>query len=174
MRTPFPKSWHHLHLTVMWRPCFINHNLAILAGRVTTWAKFWKSGLKKMEDFFDLAHCLEANKSMMGRFKPKKSAKLWWQDHCRENALHPMNATWEYTKMQLCKNYQARTIELRGSTSFCIVYKRRTLLMFFINFLKILNYAPPGTTQEAKVAIFYPNSTLLLTQGSNPFFFYFF
>ena len=45
--------------------------------------------LEKMEDYFDLALSSEANKAMMGRFKLEKSAKLWWQDHCRENALDP-------------------------------------------------------------------------------------
>ena len=45
--------------------------------------------LKKMEDYFDLAHSSKENKAMMGRFKLDKSAKLWWQDHCRENALQP-------------------------------------------------------------------------------------
>lgn len=34
--------------------------------------------LEKMEDYFDLAHSLEANKVMMGCFKLEKSAKQWW------------------------------------------------------------------------------------------------
>ena len=74
--------------------------------------------LEKMEDYFDLAHSLEENKALMGRFKLEKSAKLWWQDHCRENALQPANTTWDYISTQLSKNYQSRTYRIECLNEF--------------------------------------------------------
>lgn len=68
-----------------------------------------EDSFEKMEDYFNLAHSSEENKAMMGRFKLEKSAKLWWKDHCKENALHPSNVTWDYLSTQLSKNYQSRT-----------------------------------------------------------------
>ena len=62
--------------------------------------------LEKMDDYFDLAHSTNENKAMMGCFKLEKSAKLWWQDHSCESTLDPANATWEYIRTQLIKNYQ--------------------------------------------------------------------
>ena len=55
-----------------------------------------KDWLEKMEDYFALAHSFKENKAMMGQSKLKKLAKLWWQDHCRQNDLDPNNATWDY------------------------------------------------------------------------------
>ena len=43
--------------------------------------------IEKMDNYYNLAHLLEEHRSMMGRFKLEKSAKLWWQDHCRENNI---------------------------------------------------------------------------------------
>ena len=68
--------------------------------------------LEKMDDYFDLTHSLEEKKAMMGRFKLEKSAKLWWQDHCRKSALDPANVTWEYIQTQLIKNYQNCTYRI--------------------------------------------------------------
>ena len=39
--------------------------------------------IEKMDDYYDLALSTKENRAMMGRFKLEKSAKLWWQDHCR-------------------------------------------------------------------------------------------
>ena len=62
-----------------------------------------------MDDYYDLAHSSAENRAMMGQFKLEKSVKLWWQDYCRENDLEPADATWEYLRTQLQKNYQNRT-----------------------------------------------------------------
>ena len=43
--------------------------------------------MEKMNDYFALAHSSAINQAMMGRFKLEKSAKLWWQDQCRENGV---------------------------------------------------------------------------------------
>ena len=111
--------------------------------------------LEKMEDYFDLALSSVANKAMMGRFKLEKSAKLWWQDHCRENALDPSVATWEYIKTQLSKNYQSRTYRIERLNEFLDCSQGKdTLEVFYQRFLKLLKYAPAGMTQEAKVARF--------------------
>ena len=77
-----------------------------------------KEWLEKMEDYFDLGHSSEENKAMMGCFKLEKSAKLWWQDHCRENALQPANTTWDYISTQLSKNYQSRTYRIERLNEF--------------------------------------------------------
>ena len=77
-----------------------------------------KEWLEKMEDYFALAHSNKENKAMMGRFKLEKSAKLWWQDHCRENHIDPGNATWEYISTQLAKNYQSHTYKIKRLNKF--------------------------------------------------------
>ncbi len=111
--------------------------------------------LKKMGDYFDLAHSSEENKAMMGRFKLEKSSKLWWQDHCRENGLDPGNATWDYIKTQLSKNYQSRTYCIERLNEFLDCSQGKdTLDIFYQRFLKLLKYAPAGMNQEAKVARF--------------------
>ena len=74
--------------------------------------------LGKMDDYFDLAHSTNENKAMMGRFKLEKSAKLWWHDHCRKSALDPANATWDYIRAQLIKNYQNRTYRIERLNEF--------------------------------------------------------
>ena len=108
-----------------------------------------------MKDYFDLALSSEANKAMMGRFKLEKSAKLWWQDHCWENALDPTFATWEYIKTQLCKNYQSRTYQIERLNEFLDCSQGKdTLNVLYQRFLKLLKYAPAEMTQEAKVARF--------------------
>ena len=103
--------------------------------------------LEKMEDYFDLAHSTEENKAMMGRFKLELSAKLWWQDHCREHALDPAAATWEYIRTQLCRNYQSRTYRIERLNEFLDCSQDKdTLDTFYQKFLKLLKYAPPGMT----------------------------
>ena len=57
--------------------------------------------LEKMDYYFELAHSSERNKAMMGRFKLEKVAKLWWQGHCRQEAMDVANVTWQYIKDQL-------------------------------------------------------------------------
>ena len=111
--------------------------------------------LEKMEDYFDLAHSSEENKAMMGRFKLEKSAKLWWQDHCREHALQPANTTWDYISTQLSKNYQSRTYRIERLNEFLDCSQGKdTLDVFYQRFLKLLKYAPAGMNQDAKVARF--------------------
>ena len=56
---------------------------------------------EKMDDYYDLAHSLEENRAVMGWFKLEKSAKLWWQDHWRENNLEATKISWEYLRTQL-------------------------------------------------------------------------
>ena len=82
---------------------------------------------------------------MMGRFKLEKSDLLWWQDHCRENALQPANVTWDYISTQLSKNYQSRTYRIERLIEFldCLQGKD-TLDVFYQRFLKLLKYAPAG------------------------------
>ena len=92
---------------------------------------------------------------MMGCFKLEKSAKLWWQDHCRETGINPNNATWEYISTQLSKNYQSRTYKIERLNEFLdCMQSKDTLEKFYQRFLKLLKYAPPGMTQEEKVARF--------------------
>ena len=62
--------------------------------------------IKKIDDYYNLAHSLEENRAMMGRFKLEKSTKLWWQDHCKENNLEAINVNWQYLRTQLQRNYQ--------------------------------------------------------------------
>lgn len=110
---------------------------------------------KKMEDYFDLAHSSEKNKAMMGRFKLEKSAKLWWKDHCKENALDPGNVTWDYLSAQLSKNYKSRTYRVDKKNEFLdSVQGQASLDIFYQRFLRLLKYAPLGMDQEAKVARF--------------------
>ena len=52
--------------------------------------------LEKMDDYYNLAHSSEENRAMMGRFKLEKLAKLWWQDHCKENNLEAVDVSWDY------------------------------------------------------------------------------
>ena len=105
--------------------------------------------LEKMDDYFALAHSNEENKAMMGRFKLEKSAKLWWQDHCRENHIDPGNATWEYISTQLAKNYQSRTYKIERLNEFLdCTQGKDNLDKFYQRFLKLLKYASPGMTQE--------------------------
>ena len=52
--------------------------------------------IEKMDDYYDLAHSSKENRAMMGRFKLEKSAKLWWQDHCKENGLEAADVSWDY------------------------------------------------------------------------------
>ena len=92
---------------------------------------------------------------MMGRFKLEKSAKLWWQDHCRESALQPANTTWDYISTQLSKNYQSRTYRIERLNEFLNFSQGKdTLDVFYQRFLKLLKYAPTGMNQDAKVARF--------------------
>ena len=72
------------------QPCYFSGEGDDVGKQLEEW-------LENTEDYFALAHSNEENKAMMvGRFKHKNSAKLWWQDHCRENHIDPGNATWEY------------------------------------------------------------------------------
>ena len=57
--------------------------------------------IEKMDNYFDLAHSIDVNKAIMGRFKLEKSAKLWRQCHCRQNHINVATVTWEYIKDQL-------------------------------------------------------------------------
>ena len=110
---------------------------------------------EKMEEYFGLAHSSEQNKAMMGRFKLEKSAKLWWKDHCKENALDPDNVTWDYLSTQLAKNYQTRTYRIDKLNEFLdSIQGKDSLDLFYQRFLKQLKYAPIGMNQEAKVARF--------------------
>lgn len=104
---------------------------------------------EKIEEYFDLAHSSEENKAMMGRFKLEKSAKLWWKDHCKENALDPGNMTWDYLSTQLAKNYQTRTYRIDKLNEFLdSVQGKDSLDLFYQRFLKQLKYAPAGMDQE--------------------------
>ena len=110
---------------------------------------------ERMEDYFDLAHSSEENKAMMGRFKLEKSAKLWWKNHCKENAIDPTNVSWDYLSTQLSKSYQTRTYHVDKINEFLdSVQGEDTLDIFYQRFLKLLKYAPAGMDQEAKVARF--------------------
>ena len=109
-----------------------------------------------MEDYFALAHSFEEeSKAMMGWFKLKKLAKLWWQDHCRQNYLDPNNATWDYISTQLSKSYQTCTYRIERLSEFLDCSQGKdTIDIFYQRFLKLLKYAPLGMSQEAKVARF--------------------
>ena len=61
--------------------------------------------LEKMDDYYNLVHSSKENRAMMGRFKLEKLAKLWWQDHCKENNLEATDVSWDYLRAQLQKNY---------------------------------------------------------------------
>ena len=74
--------------------------------------------LEKMDEYFDHAHSTNENKAMMCHCKLEKSAKLWWQDHCRESALDLATVTWEYIRTQLIKNYQNHTYHIECLNEF--------------------------------------------------------
>ena len=74
--------------------------------------------IEKMDDYFDLAHSSNKNKAMMGRFKLEKSARLWWQGHCRQNGIDVATVTWDYIKDQLQINYQSRTYRIERLNEF--------------------------------------------------------
>ena len=118
--------------------------LGYFSGEEEHVAKQLKDWLEKMDDYFDLAKFSKENKAMM-HFKLKNLAKLWWQDHCRENNLNLENATWEYIRAQLVKNDQSHTycIELLNEFLDCSQGKD-SLDVLYHKFLKILKYAPPG------------------------------
>lgn len=65
--------------------------------------------MKKMEDFFDLAHLTAKNKAMITRFKLEKLARLWWKSHYIENIVDAQTTTWDYIKEKLKLNYQNNT-----------------------------------------------------------------
>ena len=71
-----------------------------------------------MDDYFELAHSSEQNKAMMGRFKLEKSAKLWWQGHCRQEAVDVAKVTWQYIKDQLQINYWICTFRVEQLNNF--------------------------------------------------------
>ena len=89
---------------------------------------------------------------MMGRFKLQKAAKLWWQGHCRQNAIDVANVTWQYIKEQLQINYQSH-IERLNEFLDC-TQGRDTLDLYYQKIFKILKYAPDGMSEETKVAQF--------------------
>ena len=110
---------------------------------------------EKMEEYFSLAHSSEENKAMMGHFKLEKSAKLWWKDHCKENALDPGNMTWDYLSTQLAKSYQTCTYHIDRVNGFLdSVQGKDSLDLLYQRFLKLMKYAPVGMDREAKVARF--------------------
>ena len=74
--------------------------------------------LEKMDDYFELAHSSKRNKAMMGRFKLEKSAKLWWQGHCRQEGVDVANGTWQNIKEQLQINYQSCTFWIERLNEF--------------------------------------------------------
>ena len=111
--------------------------------------------IEKMDDYFDLAHSSEVNKAMMGRFKLEKSAKLWWQGHCRQNNIDILTVTWDYIEEQLQTNYQSRTYRIERLNEFLDCSQGKDSLdAFYQKFLKLLKYAPQGMTEETKVARF--------------------
>ena len=93
-----------LHKT---QPGYFNGEGDDIGKRLEEW-------LEKMDDYFKLAQSSDPSKAMMGRFKLEKSAKLWWQDHCKQNGVDNANVTWQYMKEQLQTNYQGRTFRLNG------------------------------------------------------------
>ena len=67
-------------------------------GEGTNVGKKLEEWLERMDDYFNLAQSSSENRSVMGRFKLEKSAKLWWHNHCLENSLTTFEVTWEYLK----------------------------------------------------------------------------
>ena len=74
--------------------------------------------IKKMDDYFNLAHSSKVNKAMMGRFKLEKFAKLWWQGHCKQNDINVATVTWEHIKEQLQRNFQGCTYKIERLNKF--------------------------------------------------------
>ena len=79
-------------LVLLWVHCNVEAMLrkfqpGYFRGKGENVGKQLEEWLEKMDDYYNLAHSLAKNLAMMGRFKLKKSTKLWWQDHCQENNL---------------------------------------------------------------------------------------
>ncbi|MCO5560562.1 hypothetical protein L7F22_014177 [Adiantum nelumboides] len=134
----------------------------------TNVGKTLKEWLERMDDY--LPQSFIENRSLICHFKLEKTAKRWWQDHCTEGGIDPNTTTWSYIKEQLKQNYQTKTYHSERVDEFLdCTQHNKTLEEYYQHFLKLVKYAPPGMTQELKVAQFVSGLHSPLKEGLHAF-----
>ena len=114
-------------------------------------AEVW---IEAMDDYFSNAGTTPANQSMLARFRLQGDAKLWWKQHCRDNAVEEDSQSWGQIKEAVKARYLPPAHQvLKMNEFFELRQLSLTLEEYYSKFVTLRRYAPQ-MTYEQQVARF--------------------